>query len=294
MAEPSWRVNDRSTRLLGVGMIGAASFMMRQQQKQEQEGQQQVEPRGGGRDADDDGVGSEADSGSDYAEPAAWRPAFDRTRTGLHTILSPTGRAEAAEEYDGIPMAMSAQRPLRPAPMTRRISTNIGEHRGMRTIGSSFALRSSLWDDRGRSRVCPCLCRPRTAAARARSDNNACESCFGTLPPGYTMRQQVSIVLSGTPFGHAWDTFQTVLSVAACGLYVGATYSMHVPQVRPRQQRALACACVPLAPCQLHTARLPPVPSRAHTPFTHLAPCVCVCVRLSVRRCVRASWVCGR
>ena len=59
-----------------------------------------------------------------------------------------------------------------------------------------------------------------------------CAGVFGTLPPGYTTRQKVSIILYGTPAGHAWDIFQTVISVLACALYIASTYAHSTPTVR--------------------------------------------------------------
>jgi len=116
-----------------------------------------------------------------------------------------------------------------------------------------------------------------TPMTRTRHERPLCERMFGSLPPGYTLRQHVSIVLSGTPAGWAWDLFQTVLTVVACALYVVSSYDVTVDLVsgcfvmRANGYvcaRVRACVCVSVCcvcACVWPPQRCPTIPHRRST-----------------------------
>ena len=101
-----------------------------------------------------------------------------------------------------------------------------------KSMPASKALAPSLNGQNVAATVACCCCRRPTAASMRRDARVFCAGVFGTLPPGYTTRQKVSIILYGTPAGHAWDIFQTVISVLACALYIASTYAHSTPTVR--------------------------------------------------------------
>ena len=48
---------------------------------------------------------------------------------------------------------------------------------------------------------------------------------FGYIPAHFTFRQRLRRVLGASAFGSLWDTFQFILTLAACASYVWSTYS---------------------------------------------------------------------
>ena len=48
---------------------------------------------------------------------------------------------------------------------------------------------------------------------------------LGSLPPNYTLRQKVMLVMEASPLGRSWDVFQTALSLFASMMYVRSTYA---------------------------------------------------------------------
>ncbi|KDO27920.1 hypothetical protein SPRG_07194 [Saprolegnia parasitica CBS 223.65] len=51
---------------------------------------------------------------------------------------------------------------------------------------------------------------------------------FHGIPKGFSLRTRVRIKLENSPVGQAWDLFQTITSLVACGLYIVQSYNDQV------------------------------------------------------------------